>query len=82
MHDQQCPAWACQPHLHFLGKDQDSLILIIEDDGKGCVDIQEGFGLHHMKERIALLNGNVRFYGRDGFEVLVELPLRKEDERI
>ncbi len=65
-----------------FGKDQDSLILIIEDDGKGCVDIQEGFGLHHMKERIALLNGNVRFYGRDGFEVLVELPLRKEDERI
>lgn len=65
-----------------FGKDQNSLILIIEDDGKGCVDIQEGFGLHHMKERIALLNGNVRFYGRDGFEVLVELPLRKEDERI
>lgn len=65
-----------------FGKDQDSLILIIEDDGKGCVDIQEGFGLHHMKERIALLNGNVRFYGRDGFEVLIELPLRKEDERI
>ena len=65
-----------------FGKDQHSLILIIEDDGKGCVDIQEGFGLHHMKERIALLNGNVRFYGRDGFEVLVELPLRKEDERI
>ena len=65
-----------------FGKDQDSLILIIEDDGKGCVDIQEGFGLHHMKERIALLNGNVRFYGRAGFEVLVELPLRKEDERI
>lgn len=65
-----------------FGKDQDYLILIIEDDGKGCVDIQEGFGLHHMKERIALLNGNVRFYGRDGFEVLVELPLRKEDERI
>ena len=65
-----------------FGKDQDTLILIIEDDGKGCVDIQEGFGLHHMKERIALLNGNVRFYGRDGFEVLVELPLRKEDERI
>lgn len=64
-----------------FGKDQDFLILIIEDDGSGCMDIQEGFGLHHMKERIALLNGNVRFYGRDGFEVLVELPLRKEYER-
>lgn len=64
-----------------FGRDQDALILIIEDDGKGCTDIQEGFGLHHMKERIALLNGNVRFYGRDGFEVLVELPLRKEYER-
>lgn len=63
-----------------FGKDEDSLIIIIEDNGSGCADIQEGFGLHHMKERVALLKGNVRFYGKQGFEVLVELPLRKELE--
>lgn len=63
-----------------FGKDEDSMIIIIEDNGSGCADIQEGFGLHHMKERVALLKGNVRFYGKQGFEVLVELPLRKELE--
>lgn len=63
-----------------FGKDEDSLIIIIEDNGSGCANIQEGFGLHHMKERVALLKGNVRFYGKQGFEVLVELPLRKELE--
>lgn len=47
-----------------FGKDEDSLIIIIEDNGSGCADIQEGFGLHHMKERVALLKGNVRFYGK------------------
>ena len=63
-----------------FGKDEDSLIIIIEDNGSGSADIQEGFGLHQMKERVALLKGNVRFYGKQGFEVLVELPLRKELE--
>ena len=62
----------------FLLKDEDSLIIIIEDNGIGCSNVEEGFGLHHMKERVALLKGNIRFYGKQGFEVLVELPLRKE----
>lgn len=61
-----------------FGKDEDSLIIIIEDNGIGCSNVEEGFGLHHMKERVALLKGNIRFYGKQGFEVLVELPLRKE----
>lgn len=61
-----------------FGKYEDTLIIIIEDNGIGCLNVEEGFGLHHMKERVALLKGEVRFYGKQGFEVLVELPLRKE----
>lgn len=59
-----------------------NLIIIIEDNGTGCGEIREGFGLHHMKERIALLNGTVRFYSRSGFEVIVEIPLRKDGAQL
>lgn len=58
------------------------LIIVIEDNGVGCSDIREGFGLHHMKERVALLNGTVRFYSRSGFEVIVEIPLRKDGTQL
>lgn len=61
-----------------FGKDKETLILIIEDNGSGCEKIEEGFGLHHMKERVAMLQGTVRCYGTDGFAVLVEIPLRRE----
>ncbi|MCI9524442.1 MAG: sensor histidine kinase [Erysipelotrichaceae bacterium] len=62
-----------------FGMDHDILIIIVEDNGIGCDNIQEGFGLHHMKERVALLNGNVRCYGTNGFVLIVELPLREEE---
>lgn len=61
-----------------FGMDQNTLILIVEDNGIGCVNVHEGFGLHHMKERVELLNGKVRCYGTDGFVLIVELPLREE----
>lgn len=72
---------ASEIYISF-GKDENTLILIIEDNGCGCNHIQEGFGLHHMRERLALLDGNVRWYGTKGFEVLVEIPLRKEHLQI
>ncbi len=52
-------------------------ILIIEDDGIGCDSTHQGFGLHHMQERVALLQGNIRFYGSDGFIILAEIPIRE-----
>ncbi|MEG0736649.1 MAG: sensor histidine kinase [Longicatena sp.] len=63
-----------------FGKEDDTLILMIEDNGVGCGHIEDGFGLHHMKERVALLNGKVRCYGNEGFVLIVELPLRKGSE--
>lgn len=62
-----------------FGKDEDTLIIILEDNGCGCAKVSEGFGLHHMKERVALLHGNVRYYGQQGFVLIVEIPLRKGD---
>lgn len=68
-----------QAHEIFisLAKEKETLILIIEDDGTGCESIHQGFGLHHMQERVALLQGNIRFYGSDGFIILVEIPIRE-----
>lgn len=62
-----------------FGLDDQTLIIIVEDNGIGCSQIQEGFGLHHMKERVELLNGKVRYYGTNGFVLIVELPLREEE---
>lgn len=60
-----------------IAKENDTLILIIEDDGIGCENIKPDFGLHHMQERIALLQGDIRFYGSNGFVILAEIPIRE-----
>lgn len=61
-----------------FAKDEHQLVIIIEDDGIGCLSIQEGFGLHHMRERVNLLKGKMRCYSNQGFQLIVELPIRKE----
>lgn len=32
-----------------------------------------------MEERIKILHGKLRAYGYDGFVIIAEIPLRKED---
>lgn len=64
-------------YVSFAYEDnQTKLVIIIEDDGIGCQNIKEGFGLHHMKERISTVNGRLRIYGYDGFIIIAEIPLR------
>lgn len=58
---------------------KETLIIIIEDNGIGSQDIKEGFGIHHMRERVNLLHGKVRYYSNHGFELIVEIPIRKEN---
>lgn len=55
----------------------DNLCLTIKDNGIGCENITYGFGLKQMKERIAVINGMVKFKGTDGFAVLVKIPIIK-----
>lgn len=57
-----------------------NLIIIIEDNGSGCKEIKPGFGIHHLTERINLLQGRIRYYGERGFELIVEIPMRRSNE--
>ena len=48
----------------------------ILDDGIGCKNIEDGFGLTHMRERVSLLNGKINFVSDDGFFVEACIPIR------
>lgn len=48
----------------------------LKDNGVGCSDIHKGFGLHHMEERLAMLNGRLEYNGEDGFDVKAMIPIR------
>lgn len=50
--------------------------IVIRDDGIGAKEIKQGFGLHHMKERIDLLKGELTYDGSDGFTVVAKIPIR------
>ena len=52
----------------------------IADNGKGCDDIQSGFGLHHMQERIDMLKGTLSYSGKDGFVIEAVVPVRVVSE--
>ncbi len=54
--------------------------LHIKDNGSGCEQINPGFGIKHMMERIGMLNGTVSFNGEHGFEVDVRIPIRWGEE--
>lgn len=52
------------------------LELKIKDNGIGCSNIQKGFGLHHMEERLSMLHGTLSYHGDDGFSVDAKIPIR------
>lgn len=60
-------------------KMNNTLVLIIEDDGMGCENIKFGFGLYHMKERVNHLHGDIRIISEDGFSVIINIPLRQSE---
>ena len=57
-----------------------TLIMKIQDNGIGCADIKKGFGLHHMEERLALLQGSLHFSGENGFTIEAYIPIRWGEE--
>ena len=59
-----------------IRREQEMLKIGIKDNGIGCADIKKGFGLHHMEERLSMLNGSLSYDGRDGFEVKAAIPIR------
>lgn len=56
------------------------LVIVIEDNGCGCSDIVEGFGLTHMKERLDMLQGTIDYDGSNGFKITAKIPVRWRDE--
>lgn len=62
--------------VHFYQENK-TLFLEIKDNGKGCEDIHYGFGLKQMKERVAIINGEVEFDGHDGFMTVVKIPIQR-----
>jgi signal transduction histidine kinase len=52
--------------------------IVITDDGVGCNEINKGFGLTHIEERIKMLNGTIEFNSTldDGFTTRLLIPIR------
>lgn len=63
-----------------MRREEADIHLTIQDNGCGCGEITPGFGTEHIKERIQMLNGSVRFDGSSGFLVDVKIPIRWGEE--
>ncbi len=59
-----------------ITRENELLKIMIKDNGIGCSKIHKGFGLHHMEERLALLNGKLEYEGSDGFVINASVPIR------
>lgn len=56
------------------------LHIIISDNGVGCDNVEQGFGLHHMKERLDMLGGSLEYTGSAGFIIHAVIPIRWGNE--
>ena len=52
----------------------------IKDNGIGCEQIEKGFGLHHMEERLAMLHGSLNCFVDNGFVLEASIPIRWGEE--
>ena len=63
-----------------IKKGYGSIGLLICDDGVGCENIEAGFGLRHIRERVNMLKGQVNFSSDNGFRVEAMIPIRWGEE--
>lgn len=59
-----------------ISRNFNMLKIHIEDNGVGCGNIQRGFGLHHMEERLDMLKGSLSYHGDHGFVIDASIPIR------
>lgn len=54
------------------------MTVMIKDNGNGSIHIEEGFGLTHIRERVLMLNGTMKYDTQlgEGFTIQVEIPIR------
>ena len=62
--------------LIHINREYNMLKIYIKDNGIGCKNIEKGFGLHHMEERLNMLQGNLKYSGEDGFTIEAYIPIR------
>ncbi|MBQ1615340.1 MAG: hypothetical protein II089_11960, partial [Selenomonas sp.] len=58
------------------------LYIIMADNGKGCAELKDGFGLRHMRERLELLHGRLRYWNDKGFTLEAVIPLGKAGKQV
>lgn len=59
---------------------REELIVIIEDNGNGCSELNLGFGLRSMKDRISAIMGTVNFNSKlnNGMRITCNIPRAKD----
>ena len=61
-----------------IGGNENYLLIVIADNGEGCDEVKQGFGLKHMRERLELLHGTIHYWSDEGFIVEAMIPLNRE----
>ena len=61
-----------------IGGNENYLLIVIADNGRGCEEVKQGFGLKHMRERLELLHGTIHYWSDEGFIVEAMIPLNRE----
>ena len=56
---------------------EDAYVMILQDNGVGFDQLQVGYGLKQMRERVSILGGRIEFANRNGFYTRIELPKEK-----
>ncbi|SFT68519.1 Signal transduction histidine kinase [Selenomonas sp. GACV-9] len=65
-----------------IGTEPGRNYIIIADNGQGCSDVEPGFGLRHMQERLDLLHGRLRYWSDNGFTLEATIPAGTRREEI
>ena len=60
-----------------IGGNENYLLIVIADNGQGCDEVNQGFGLKHMRERLELLHGTIHYWSDEGFIVEAMIPLNR-----
>lgn len=60
-----------------IGGNENYLLIVIADNGRGCDEVKQGFGLKHMRERLELLHGTIHYWSDEGFIVEAMIPLNR-----
>ena len=63
-----------------IGGNEKYLLIAIADNGRGCDEVKQGFGLKHMRERLELLHGYIHYWSDEGFIVEAMIPLNRKEE--